>query len=210
MTSRVAIAIFAKAPVAGFAKTRLIPRFGAETAASLQRLMIERAIRTAVESRVGPVSLWCAPDCSAEVFSSLAAKYSLELHSQSGRDLGARMLHAFEVLTVVCPVIVIGCDCPALQPSHLRKCARDLGHGHDAVFIPTEDGGYALIAAAKPWPQLFSDIPWGSSEVMSRTRTRAIATGLRVAEPVMLWDVDTPEDVDRAAALGLLNRTCEV
>ena len=205
MISSIAIGIFAKAPIAGFAKTRLIPRLGAEGAARVQQIMIEQAVRTAIDSHVGPVSLWCVPDCSCEIFSLLAAKYSIQLYSQSGSDLGARMLRAFEVLTARWPAILIGCDCPVLQPSDLRKCGSVLGQAHDVAFIPTEDGGYALIGATKLWPQLFRDIPWGSPGVMAETRSRAMTTGLRIAEPVTLWDVDTPEDFDRASALGLLN-----
>lgn len=205
MDSGVAIAIFAKAPIEGFAKTRLVPRLGANAAAELQRLLIERTIRMAIRSRIGPVSLWCTPDRNHAAFSSLGAEYSIPLYVQSGTDLGARMLNAFEVLTDIYPVIVIGCDCPALQPAHLNVCAAALRSERDAVFIPTEDGGYALIAAAKPWPELFREIPWGSCDVMPQTRARAMRSGLRISEPVMLWDVDTPEDYDRAAGLNLLS-----
>ena len=57
------IAIFARAPVAGDAKTRLIPRLGVEGAAALQHALIHRAVQTAVAAKLGAVSLWCAPDC---------------------------------------------------------------------------------------------------------------------------------------------------
>ena len=57
------IAIFARAPVAGEAKTRLIPRLGAEGAAALQHALIHRALATAVAAELGSVSLWCSPEC---------------------------------------------------------------------------------------------------------------------------------------------------
>lgn len=203
MDSRLNIAIFAKAPIAGFAKTRLIPRLGAKGAADLQRVMIERTVQTAVESRLGTVSVWCAPDSKNDFFAALAADYPVELRTQSGTNLGARMLNTFETLTDSRPVILIGSDCPMLQASHLHACATALQCGHDVVFLPTEDGGYALVAAAKPWPELFCAMPWGSSAVMSETRLRANRLALRISEPAILWDVDRPEDCDRAAALGL-------
>ena len=62
------IAVFARAPVAGQAKTRLIPRLGAEGAAALQQEFILRSLHTALEAGIGPVSLWCAPDCSYRLF----------------------------------------------------------------------------------------------------------------------------------------------
>lgn len=208
MSNGTGIAIFAKAPIEGFAKTRLIPKLGAKAAADLQCVMIEQTVQTALGSQLGPVSLWCAPDCRHPVFASLAAKYPIELLPQSGPDLGARMLAAFEMLTPSHPLVLIGCDCLALRPSHLEICATALRSDHDVVFVPTEDGGYALVAASRPWPDLFRCVYWGSSSVMSETRSRAMQSGLRISEPVMLWDVDTPEDFDRAAGLGLLTSDC--
>ena len=46
--SPVAIAILAKAPVAGLAKTRLIPSIGAHAAAVLQERLTERTVATAL------------------------------------------------------------------------------------------------------------------------------------------------------------------
>jgi rSAM/selenodomain-associated transferase 1 len=204
MDDRIAVAIFAKAPIEGFAKTRLIPRIGAKAAADIQRGMIERTVRTAIQARLGPVSLWCTPDATHDFFSSVASKYQIELYRQSGSDLGARMLDAFEVLSAHNPVIVIGCDCLTLEASQLDICAAALRSGSDAVFFPAEDGGYVLVAARRPWPELFRNMPWGSPTVMSETRSRAIQSGLLISEPVTLWDVDTPEDFDRAAKLNLL------
>ena len=60
------VAILAKAPLAGFAKTRLIPHLGAEGAASLQRWLLQRTVTTALSAGIGPVTLWCAPDTCAE------------------------------------------------------------------------------------------------------------------------------------------------
>src|SRR5438045_1983195 len=58
----VAIAVLAKAPVPGFAKTRLIPVLGADAAAAFAARLIERAVATACEAATGPVTLWATPD----------------------------------------------------------------------------------------------------------------------------------------------------
>ena len=58
----VAVAILAKAPLPGLAKTRLAPALGADGAAALQARLIERAAETARAANVGPVTLWAAPD----------------------------------------------------------------------------------------------------------------------------------------------------
>jgi hypothetical protein len=208
MSDRVGIAVFAKAPIAGLAKTRLVPHLGASGAADLQRAMIEDTLAKALTSNVGPVSLWCAPDCRHALFANLAANYPIELRPQAGADLGARMFNAFDILTPHHPLVLIGTDCPVLTALNLIEAANLLREGSDVVFLPTEDGGYALVGAAKPWPEIFADIRWGTDRVMAETRLRARALGLRTAEPAIVWDIDTPADYDRAAASGLLNFTC--
>src|SRR6187401_3006740 len=56
------VAVFARAPVAGQAKTRLIALLGPEGAARLHGELVRHALAVAVASAVGPVELWCAPD----------------------------------------------------------------------------------------------------------------------------------------------------
>jgi glycosyltransferase A (GT-A) superfamily protein (DUF2064 family) len=41
------------------------------------------------------------------------------------------------------PARVMGTDCPAPTPDHLRAAARALNEGVDIVIVPVEDGGYA-------------------------------------------------------------------
>jgi uncharacterized protein len=207
MNDTVGIAVFAKAPLAGVAKTRLIPCLGPKGAADLQRRMIERTVEIALHSRLGLVSLWCTPNCENELFSRLRENDAIELHAQTGSDLGARMLNAFDLLTPGYPLIVIGTDCPVLESRLLNDCASLLRRGYDAVFLPAEDGGYALVGAAKPWPDLFRDIPWGTNLVMQETRQRALQLGLQISEPLVVWDIDTPEDYQRAVGQGLIEAT---
>lgn len=201
----VGIAIFAKAPIEGFAKTRLVPRLGPRLAADLQRRMIERTTDTALASGVGPVSIFCAPDRGHALFQDLAARHGVDLHVQRGPDLGARMLRAFEQLTPNGPLLLVGTDCPVLHPCHLRACAEVLLDGRDAVFLPTEDGGYALVGLRRPVPALFAAMPWSTEAVMPETRARVRQLGLTSSEPAILWDVDTPADYERASSLGLFD-----
>ena len=200
--SPTAIAIFAKAPIAGFAKTRLIPQLGADGAAKLQTLLITRAVECAKSANLGAVSLWCMPDCSHPFFQEIAEKHSVALHAQSGEDLGARMENTFSFLAKKMPVLMMGTDCVAIDAKLLERCAASLHGNNDAVFLPVEDGGYILIGLRKPVPELFRDIPWETSRVMSETRKRAEALGLRMEEPTVLWDIDNPEDYARAIDSG--------
>jgi uncharacterized protein len=203
MGSSVGVAVFAKAPIEGFAKTRLIPVLGAKRAAALQRDLIEGSVEVAIQSQLGPVSVWCTPNCEHEVFTRLAEIYPVQLY-KSEPHLGASLLRAFEALTTARPLLIIGTDCPLLASSHLIECALALRRGADAVFLPTEDGGYALVGSQRPIPALFCDMPWSTDQVMAETRRRARQIGLTIAEPAVLWDIDTPANYSRALTEGLL------
>jgi uncharacterized protein len=201
---QVDIAVFARAPVAGQAKTRLIPRLGAEGAAALQHALIRRTLETALAADVGSVSLWCAPDCGHPAFIDSSKQFGVPLYPQHGADLGERMFHAFARLCRQREVLVIGTDCPALTPVQLRTAAYALVEGNDAVFVPAEDGGYVLVGLRHAQASLFYGIPWGRDDVMERTRERLRRAGLRWQELPSSWDVDRPQDIDRLRASGLM------
>lgn len=197
------IAVLAKAPVPGFAKTRLIPALGATGAARLHRHLTIRTVTTALEAGLAGVTLWCAPDTDHRLFRALRHRTGVECLRQPGVDLGARMHAAFRRHCAQGPVLLIGTDCPALHAGHLRQASLALAAGADAVFHPAEDGGYVLVGLRAPQPELFNDIAWGTAEVMRSTHDRAQAVGLNVHEFAPLWDVDWPEDLERLAALGI-------
>lgn len=201
-----AILVFAKAPVAGAAKTRLIPLLGADGAATLHRRLVTRALVTARTTAPDSLALWCAPDANDAFLQSAARQYGAGLQVQQGKDLGARMAHAFATtLQHASHAICIGADCPALTALHLREAAAALRAGHDAVFVPAEDGGYALIGLSRAAPELFAGIAWGQAAVMAQTRERLREHGLRWHELETLWDVDRPEDYHRLRQSGLLD-----
>jgi uncharacterized protein len=197
----IAVAVLAKAPVAGFVKTRLIPALGAEGAAALQERLIERAAATASEAAVGPVTLWITPATPHPVFTVLAARWQIPLAAQPDGDLGLRMLAACRAAAG--PTIVIGTDCPALTPEHVWQAAQVLRDGADVVVIPADDGGYVLIGSRRPQPGLFAGMTWSTDTVMLETRRRLARHGLTWREPARLWDVDRPEDLARLRAAGL-------
>jgi uncharacterized protein len=197
------IAIFARAPVAGETKTRLIPRLGAEGAAALQWALIHRVLETALAAKVGSVSLWCSPGCGHPAFIDLSKHFGIPLYPQHGVDLGARMFHAFSWLCRQRDALVIGTDCPALTVAELRSAAQAL-ESNDAVFVPAEDGGYVLVGLRHAIASLFYGIPWGTDRVMDHTRARLRSAGLHWHELQPSWDVDRPEDLDRLRASGLM------
>lgn len=194
-TSPVSISILAKAPIPGFAKTRLIPAIGAHAAAVLQERLTERTVATALAAGIGPVTLCCDPDGTHDTFLKMVARMKITLRPQPPGDLGTRMLAA--VATSTGPVLVIFTDCPALTVAHLRSAAMALRDGNDVVLIPAERGGYVLLGMRKAQPALFSNIAWGGSSVLADTRARIVEQRLMLVERPPLWDVDTEIDLAR-------------
>lgn len=194
MAEAITIAVMAKAPVAGLAKTRLIPALGPTGAAALAARMIERTVSVACTAAIGPVTLWSTPNETHPLFQTLTAAPAVTLARQPDGDLGTRMLAA--VVASAQPTLVIGCDCPALTADRLRDAAAAL-QANDAVLIPTEDGGYVLIGMRRPQPMLFAGMTWSTPTVMANTRQRLRSLGLTWRELDTLWDVDTPSDLER-------------
>jgi rSAM/selenodomain-associated transferase 1 len=199
------VAVFARAPVAGRAKTRLIPRLGADGAARLQRQLIAQALARAQALPGARVTLWTAEPCADAGIFRAARQAGAAVRVQRGDQLGARMAHAFaETLDGSRPMLLIGTDCPAQTTADLDAARAALGDA-DVVVQPAEDGGYVLIGMRTPHPMLFDGIAWGGDAVMAATRARAAEHRLRLAELPMSWDLDRGEDLDRAVALGLVD-----
>ena len=191
------IAVFARAPVPGRAKRRLVPALGEEGAAELQRRMTERIVAAAVEARIGEVALWCAPDCRHPSFRTLGARYpALRLHAQRGNGLGERMACAMREMLDRRPfALLAGSDCPALGEAELRQSARWLTEGAEAVLAPALDGGYVLIGLRRFEGSLFEEMAWGTGRVLAATRRRLAELGWKWRETRPLPDVDRPGDL---------------
>lgn len=192
------VAVLAKAPLPGYAKTRLIPKLGAGGAADLQAGFIRQTLTMVCADTAFEASLWCAPDKDDPFFAACAETFKVACFTQVSGDLGARMQAAFAALaTESTPLVLLGTDCPALTARHIAQAHTALQQGEDAVFIPTEDGGYALIGLRRNQPALFAAMPWSTAAVMAQTRQRLREQGLRWHELPTLWDVDEPADHER-------------
>ncbi|MBA3494090.1 MAG: TIGR04282 family arsenosugar biosynthesis glycosyltransferase [Gammaproteobacteria bacterium] len=192
--------VFAKAPIPGQVKTRLISALGVNRATHLYMRLVHHTLITAIRSSFERVELWCSPTSTHDFFSRCAATYGISLRTQKGLDLGARMAHALSNgLTSHDSAVLIGCDCPALTSADIDRSARLLSEGYDAALGPAQDGGYVLIGLTKFSPFLFNDIPWGTDSVLGLTRTRLSALRWRWHELPERWDVDRPGDLFKLA-----------
>jgi len=193
-----AVLVFAREPVAGRVKTRLVPGLSPAQAADLYARMLTAALRAACLSRLGPVYLWHAPTEAPRRLQALSTSCGVPLCVQAGGDLGARMHTALcEAIARHGAAVLMGSDCPGLDAARLRAAARVLEGDAPAVFIPAVDGGYVLVGFTQAPPfSLFEDVPWGTSRVMAVTRDRLRALGWRWRELPPLRDVDRVQDLD--------------
>ncbi len=199
-----AVLIFCKAPLPGEVKTRLLEVLTPAQAAALHARLAHTLVAKLASARLAPPRLYCHPDPSHPFFSALRRRYGVGLYPQSGADLGDRMLKAFQTtLTASQAALAIGCDCPSLTLNDFHTALKALAEGFDVVLGPAEDGGYVLMGLRRPQPELFLDMPWGSTKVLAETRRRIETLGLKSLELPLQWDLDRPQDLQR------WNRTCQ-
>ena len=195
MNAATAVIVMAKAPVPGFAKTRLVPALGADRAAALAERLLHATVAQAVAAAVGPVDLCCAPDRAHPAFVRHADTAGIELSDQGEGDLGTRMARAFERWLVDGRhAVMIGTDAPALDAAMLARAASALSDA-DAVLVPAFDGGYALIGLRRAAPSLFDDMSWSTPAVTAQTRERLAAAGLTHIELPPVADIDDADDL---------------
>ncbi len=176
---KVAVALFAKAPVAGRVKTRLIPALGAEGACALYRAMVDDTLDSLAGTSCA-VEIWFAGE--------RWSRRGLPAFAQRGGDLGQRMRGAFAaMLRRSDAALIVGADVPTLPRRCLRAALAHLERG-DAVLGPAADGGYYLIGSREV-PR-FEAVRWSTSHALADTRRTVNA---RLLEP--WYDVDRPEDL---------------
>ena len=188
------ILIFAKAPVAGKVKTRLIPALGAEGAAALAAEMLHRTAGEAAAAALGPVELCADPEPGHPDWHGQIPP-GLDLSAQGEGDLGQRMARAARrAIDDGEHVILIGTDCPDLDRVRLAEAAAALER-HDAIIHPARDGGYVLLGLRRFDPSLFEGIAWSTSAVAAATIARIEALGWSLKVGATLHDMDEPADL---------------
>lgn len=188
------LVLFARYPVAGQCKTRLIPALGAEGAASLHRRLTERTIDVLRQS--GAAITLAFTGATHDDFCRWLGG-DITLFQQVEGDLTAKLLACLNPA----PVIFFGADTPDLGTSHVKAAIAGL-QTHEVVIGPAEDGGYYLIAMRAALPQLLIDMPWSTEQVLSETLARLERLGIAPLLLDTLSDCDRPEDLLRWPALA--------
>jgi rSAM/selenodomain-associated transferase 1 len=202
------LVLFARAPVPGRVKTRLVPPLTSEQAADLYRAMLLDVIDLHADEPAAR-AIWHDPPEAADWFRANAPS-DFALRAQRGRDLGERLAAAFRDAAAegYGAVVVRGTDSPTLPRARVREAFAGLRRA-DLVLCPDRDGGYNLIGLREPCDALFS-IGMGNETVLARTLERARGAGLRAELLDAHYDVDTARDLvalGRDVASGAAPRT---
>jgi uncharacterized protein len=187
--NNVRVVAFARFPVAGMCKTRLIPAVGAEGAAAIHTRLVETCVAAMRGS--GLLIELRTTGAEADAFRNWLGD-DISFVDQGDGDLGDRLACA----AAPYPVIFIGSDAPDLDAARLIAAATALQNA-PAVIGPAEDGGYYLLGLNAPAPWLFKEMDWGTETVFDETMRRFAAHDITPVALEPLADVDRPEDLAR-------------
>jgi len=197
-----ALAVMAKAPVAGMVKTRLVPPLTHEQAAELYRALLLDQLEHLTALTIADRYLVFAPDSAAPLMEGLAPA-GFQCLPQGGGDLGERMNGIFTELwgRGHRNVVLIGSDVPALPLDYLAK-SFDFLTTKRVVLGPSRDGGYYLVGMNQPTPEIFYDMTWSHDQILAQTAGRLAQFGLQPALLPQWFDIDKAEDLKQLEALS--------
>jgi uncharacterized protein len=196
-----AVIVFAREPIAGQTKTRLIPAIGAEDCARLADAFIKDAMQKAAAA--GGRALVIAgsspgPIADSEYFRRLARSFSAELVDQGKGDLGQRMARVLAPYAQPPGAVLFGTDIPTLPALYIRQNMYALRR-KPVVIAPTLDGGYYLVGVSGTVPNIFSGIDWGTDKVMEQSLERIRELRIDYERGPWWVDIDLPGDLELLA-----------
>ena len=194
-----ALAIMAKAPVAGTVKTRLVPPLTEEQAAEFYRALLLDQLENLKSLACAERYVAYAPDDAQSIMQELAgADYSYL--AQRGGDLGARMQNLCADLWQRGhrSIVLVGSDLPGLPVDFLQQAFAQLeGERGRVVLGPSADGGYYLIGMNQPAAEIFKNLTWSHERVLAQTTARLDGLGLSYGLLPAWFDLDVAEDFQR-------------
>ena len=192
-----ALAVMAKAPLAGQVKTRLLPVLTAQEAAELSRSLLVDQLNQLQELDATDFYLFFAPDEARLLMTELAPPCFCLL-PQQGDDLGARMAAIFAKLSQMGhkSIVLIGGDLPPVPLRYFTDAYAFLDAANQCVVLgPSRDGGYYLVGCNQPAPQIFQGMSWSHNQVLAQTRDKLARLQIDYHLLPLWFDIDTPDDL---------------
>lgn len=194
--------IAAKAPRAGFAKTRLGATIGYDAAVDLYAAFL-RDLAARFSHAPFPVAWYITPSDAWPEIASLVAcgAHSAAVFPQLGTDWAARQRALFRMAAARGEqrVVLIASDSPQITVEVVAD-AFDRLRQHDLVFGPVVDGGYYLIGM-RGWHDIFGGVRMGTATVLRELVAQACALRLSVATVEPTFDVDLADDLEHLRGL---------
>lgn len=184
--------IFVKNPALGKVKTRLAASIGDKKALKIYNQLVQHTQKITADVEADKFVYY-----SEKVEDNdLWVKENYTKKTQSGADLGERMLHAFTEIYKInkSPICIIGSDCFEVTTDILHQSFKELAM-NDIVIGPSKDGGYYLLGMNEVHPELFENVSWSTELVKTQTLSIANTLNLSVSLLPMLNDIDTLEDL---------------
>ncbi|WP_454198312.1 TIGR04282 family arsenosugar biosynthesis glycosyltransferase [Nocardia sp. Marseille-Q1738] len=204
MTSGATLLVLAKAPIAGFAKTRLTPpltpREAALVAAASLLDTLESVLRSEVAHRVVAFTGNLGAAERGPEIARMLDRFSVI--PQRGADFGTRLANAHaDAARFGAPVLQIGMDTPQIGPDVHTCAAAQLAGGEAAVLGPAADGGWWALGLPTPQPaRMLAQVPMSTNRTGELTRAAMLYCGLQVDHLPLFSDVDSFDDAVRVAA----------
>jgi glycosyltransferase A (GT-A) superfamily protein (DUF2064 family) len=207
---RPAVLMMTRAPRPGTVRRALEPLLGRERCAALQLALIDLAAAWA--NTVAPGALHVAhepADAGPELRALLGP--DVAVFPQNGDGIAGRLADATARVFARSegPLLIIWPELARWRPEHASGALDDLEAGCDVALGPVIDGGFYLVAIARPLPTLFSlpERVWRSPDVMAIAIAAAHDTGLEVGILRVERALHRPDDVRAALSDPLLAPT---
>ena len=192
-----ALAIMAKAPIAGTVKTRLLPYLSAEDAAELARSLLLDQLSHLCAIEAADLYVAFTP-LQEEALMKQLVPAPFQLFLQSDGDLGVRMQNVFTQLFSKGhqAIVLIGADLMPVPFEYFAQAYDYLDGPEPRVVLgPSRDGGYYLVGLNRPMPAMFENMTWSHDQVFTQTVTKLADLRIETRQLPIWFDIDTPDDL---------------
>jgi uncharacterized protein len=186
-----ALIIFQKNFVLGKVKTRLAKTIGDAKALEVYKKLVETTYDQ-IPADLLDVHIYFDPEIEKI---NHPLHESASFHIQTGDDLGARMVCAFESTFKLGyeKILIIGTDCPFITAEIYHRAIK-AADDYDYVIGPALDGGYYLLGAKDSPKNIMKNIAWSTDTVLKSTLQSIEKEGKTYFLLEELTDIDDAED----------------
>jgi len=201
------VLIMARAPRRGEVRHALEPLIGLDGCVALQTALLVEALRWA--RSLSPRNVYVAhdPADAGRDLQRLAGEDAI-LFPQNGDGIAGRVADAVGRVSAHSsgPIVIVWPDLARFSQIHADAVRIDLSGGADLVLGPVFDGGFYLIALARPLPSLFAlpEQVWRGPDSFNQVLLAAVRSGLEVGVLRGERALHRPADVRAALADPLL------